>query len=93
MATAPQIAAYLSDILYAQSVYMDDLNLRERLGHKDLFRYKVRNLLLDYFVQIMIDYFSVGITYASNNFFTTTEVKDIINRINSLCDSNYNLNL
>jgi hypothetical protein len=92
MATAPQIQAYLEDILYAQSVYMDDVNLRERLGHEDTFKYKIRNTILGYYVEIMIDFFSQS-DYDLNNFFTVDEVKDIMNRINRLCDSNYNLDL
>ena len=92
MATTQQIQAYLADILYAQSVYMDDLNLRTRLGHEDIFKYQVRNYLLGCFVEIMIDYFSQT-TYNSQNFFTTDEVQYVINNINRLCDSNYNLTL
>jgi hypothetical protein len=91
-ATPEQIAAYLSDIRYAQSVYMDNVNRLERLGHTDLFKYRLRTYILDCYVTIMVDYFSQS-EYDDNNFFTTTEVADVISRINSLCDTNYNIDL
>ena len=87
-ASALDIANYLTYIMYAQSVYMDDINKREKLGHTELFKYRLRNTILNDYVKIMIDYFSQS-TYNSNNFFTTDEVQDIIDRINVLCDTNY----
>ena len=91
-ASAQEILDYLTDIKYAQSVYSDKLTLKERLGHKDIYIHRLRNTILNYYVTIMVDYFSQT-TYDSNNFFTTTEVEDIINRINRLCDSNYEIEL
>lgn len=91
-ATAEQILAYLTDIKYAQSEYMDKIILKEKLGHRDIFIHRLRATILSYYVQIMVDYFSQS-TYDSNNFFTTTEVEDIINRINRICDSNYEIEL
>lgn len=95
-ATTIQITQYLTDIKYAQSTFMDGLNLRERLGHTDLFEYKVRNTILGYYVGMMVDYFSQdkgGGEYASNNFMTTDEAQVVIDRINKLCDSNYIIEL
>lgn len=92
MATPQEISTYLSNILYAQSVYMDEVCKRELLGYKDIFQYRLRAAILNYYVKIMIDYFS-QYPYDTYNFFTTEEVQDIIDRINRLCDSNYNLNL
>ena len=91
-ASAQEILDYLTEIKYAQSVYMDDIVKRERLGHTELFKYRLRSTILNYYVTIMVDYF-YQTTYDSENFFTTTEVKEVMNRINSLCDSNYDLNL
>ena len=71
---------------------MDNINKRERLGHTELFQYRLKHTILNYYITIMVDYF-YQTDYANNNFFTTTEVKDIMNRINSLCDSNYDLDL
>lgn len=96
-ATTQQIGAYLSNIRYALSTMMDDVNRRERQGHfRDIFKYKVRVYILSAYVEIMEDYFSqdngAG-SYASHNFFTTDEATEIVNRINSLCDSNYTIEL
>ena len=91
-ATPQQIADYLANIKYAQSVHMDNLNKKERLGHTDLFEHRLRNTILGYYVTIMVDYFYQD-DYANNNFFTTDEVQDVIDRINKLCDSNYVIEL
>jgi hypothetical protein len=95
-ATTNEILTYLTDIKYAQSEFMDKLNRKERLGHKDLYPLRLRSTILGYYVTIMVDYFSQDAgsgEYASNNFFTTTEIEDIINRINRICDSNYEIEL
>jgi len=92
MATAGEITTYLNNILYGQSVYMDDIMKRERLGYSDMFLYRLRAYILDCYVQIMVSYFSQT-DYDSENFFTTDEVREIINRINIICDSNYDLDL
>ena len=95
-ATTQQILDYLTDIKYAQSEYMDNICKRERLGHTSLFKYRLRATILNYYVTIMVDYFyqdEGNGEYADNNFFTTDEVKDIMNRINSLCDTNFDLEL
>ena len=96
MATTQQIGDYLSNIRYGLSVLMDDLNRRQRLGHRDIFKYQVRVYILSAYVEIIEDYFSqddgAG-SYATNNFFTTDDVEEIVNRINRLCDSNYTIEL
>lgn len=92
MATAEQINTYLNNILYAQSVYMDDIMNRERLGYSDIFIYRLRAYILDCYIQIMVSYFYQS-GYDSDNFFTTTEVRDIIDRINAMCDSHYDIDL
>jgi hypothetical protein len=91
-ASAGEIATYLSDIRYSQSVYMDKVNRLERLGHTDIFKYRMRVYILDCYVTIMEDYFSQS-DYSYDNFFTDEEVVEIINRINSLCDTNHNIDL
>lgn len=95
-ATAQEILDYLTDIKYAQSVYMDKINKMERLGHTDLFKWKLRMTILGCYVQVLVDYFSQDAgagEYETNNFFTTDEAIEIMDRINSLCDSNYELDL
>ena len=91
-ATTTDINNFLSYIQYGQSTYMDKVNLKERLGHTDIFMWRLRVTILNYYVQMLIDYFSLdegGGEYATNNFMTTTEAQGVIDRINKLCDSNY----
>lgn len=90
MATQGEINTYLSNILYAQSVYMDEVIKRERVGYKDIFNYRLKSYILNCYINIMVDYFSQTV-YDTNNFFTTDEVDDIIDRINVLCDTNYDI--
>lgn len=91
-ATTQQINDFLTYILYGQSVYMDKVNLKERLGHSDIFMWRLRTNILNNYVRMMVDYFSqdegTG-EYATNNFMTTTEAQGVIDRINKMCDSNY----
>jgi hypothetical protein len=89
-ATEQQITDYLTDILYAQSVYMDKVGLKERLGEPEIFKYRLRNTILGFYVEILMNYFTQT-DYENNNSLTTTEAKDIMSRINLMCDTNYNL--
>jgi hypothetical protein len=91
-ASAGEILAYLTDIKYAQSIYMDKVTRSEFLGDDDIFKLNLRNTILSYYVEIMVGYFAQS-AYDSNNFFTTVEAQDVINRINRLCDSNYTIQL
>lgn len=93
MVTPVQISNYLDSIYEAQSIYVDKLVLKEKLGHKDITDLRIVATLLDMYVQIMVDYFDLPTSYNTNNFFTTTEVEDIMLRINIICDVNYTLDL
>jgi len=97
-ATAAAIATYLSDIREAQSIYMDDLVLREKLGHSDVFQHRVKATVLDCYVTVMGDYFSQpvysgGLFLDDYNFFDVEEVEETMLRINRICDTNYYIDL
>lgn len=94
-ATAAQIATYLSDIEEARAEYMDDLVLREKLGHTDLYSRRIIAAVLNCYIDIIKKYFSQpsydmsGFFILSNNFFDEEEIEDVILRINKICDTNY----
>jgi hypothetical protein len=92
MATSEQISDFLTYVTYAQSTFMDKLNLKERLGHENLFKWRLQNVILGYYIQILVDYFAQA-EYDSGNFCTTDEIQDVIDRVNRLCDSNYTIEL
>lgn len=91
-ASRQEILQYLTDIKYAQSAYMDDIILKERLGGNNIFADKVKTTILNNYVNIMVDYFEQA-DYTTSNFFTIVEIQNIIDRINIICDSNYIIKL
>jgi hypothetical protein len=93
MATPTEIANYLLEIYEAQSVFTDSVVLKEKLGHTDIFCDRIKASLLDMYVEIMVNFFVIPASYDTDNFFTTDEIKDIMLRINLICDTNYTLNL
>jgi hypothetical protein len=97
-ATAVLIAVYLADIHEAFSIYMDDLVLREKLGHSDIFQHRVKATVLDCYVTIMDGYFSQpvysgGLFLDDYNFFDVEEIEEVMLRINRICDSNIYIDL
>ena len=93
METVGNIANYILSIYEAQSIFVDKLVLKEKLGHTDIFCDRVKTVLLNNYVKLMVDYFELPTAYNTNNFFTTDEVADVILRINLICDTNFTLDL
>ena len=99
MVTATQISNYLASVYEAQSIYTDKLALKERLGHTDLTENRVLMTLVGMYVEIMTEYFSQaiydvdGYFITTYNFFEPEDVKDIMLRVNLICDTNYTLDL
>lgn len=91
-ATQQQITDFLTDVIYAQSVYMDKVGLKERLGEPEIFKYRLRNTILGFYIEILVSYFAQT-DYSHFNFITTVQAEDIISRINRMCDTNYNIEL
>ncbi len=98
MVTAAQIQTYLENIKEAQSLYMDDLVLREKLGHQDIIKHRVIATIINCYVKILTDYFSQpvyvgGFFNTENNFYDEEEAEEIMERINRICDTEYFLDL
>jgi hypothetical protein len=98
MVTAAQITTYLNAIYLAQSLHMDKLARKEKTGKAEIFDDKVIAAVLNCYVKIVEDYFSQA-TYPGGyfevdyNFFDEEETKEIVFRINKICDTNYFLDL
>jgi hypothetical protein len=98
MVTAAQVATYLDDVRLAQSLYMDKLVLKEKLGRAEIFSDKAIAAVLNCYVNIVVDYFGQavyndGFFDTDYNFFDEQEIKEIIFRINKICDTNHYLDV
>lgn len=100
MATVTEVNNYLSSIRVSIADYVESVCLKEQLGHTDTFCDRQKVILLTAYLDCIVDYFTPFITagvddlsYDTNNFFTTSEIKDIIQHINNLADSFYTLDL
>ena len=98
MITAAQIATYLINMREAQSDYMDRLVKQEKLGHNDVYSNRMIAAILNCYATIIDDYFSQalysgGYFITTYNFFDVEEVKNVIFRINKICDTNDFLDL
>jgi len=98
MVTAAQIATYLDDVKESQSIYLDKLVRREKIGRPSIFSNRAIAAVLNCYVNIITDYFSQA-TYSGGffnddyNFYDAEEAKEVIFRINKICDTNYYLDI
>jgi len=96
--TAGQISTYLTNIRNAQTIFMNSVIVKERLGFPDIVSQRVIASVLTAYVSIIEKYFSQPVysaTYflTTYNFYDEEEVKDVMLRINKICDTNYYLDL
>lgn len=82
-ATPAEINSYLLNITDAQSDYGEKIAKYHRLGRPNISCDNLKLIILGYYVRILEKYFDDD--YENNNFFTTEEAKDIMERINKIC--------
>lgn len=93
MLTQEEINNFKSTIIYKQSlignIIVNLLSINGRAENEDnLTKYK----LINCYVNILLDYFTES-DYENNNFFTISEIKDIIRRFNNITNSDYSIDL
>jgi hypothetical protein len=96
-ATQIQIDSYITDIRSAFAEYGESVALKQRLGKSNLYCDKVKLMLGSGYVDCLNDYFlqySDNITSGESdvtvyNFFTVSEIRDIMQHLNNICGSNY----
>jgi len=98
MVTAAQIQTYLDNMYEIQADHMDKLVRNEKIGSKDIFSDRIIAAVLNCYVKIVEDYFSQavydgGYFDTDYNFFDEEEIKEIIYRINKICDTDYYLDV
>jgi len=93
-ATTAQIDTYVTNIRTAVTEYGDALATKQRLGKSDIYCDRVKLMLLSGYLDCIYDYFlqdSIAVRYDVNNFFTTTEIRDVMQHINLICGTDYML--
>lgn len=96
-ATQIQIDNYIADIRSAFAEYGDSVALKQRLGKSDICCDKIKLMLASCYVDCLNDYFlqySDNITEGESdvtvyNFFTVSEIRDVMQHLNNICGSNY----
>ena len=91
-ATTTEINSYLYNIRKAQSEYGANLSKAQQLGRTDIECQMNKFVTLKYMVRIVIDYFDSD-DYENVNFFTTDEIRDVMQHINNLCGTNHMITL
>jgi len=99
-ATLTEVNDYISAIRIAIADYTNKVMLKELLGHTNIFCDRQKVILLSVYLDCINDYFGPFIlaglddhSYDTNNFFTTDEIMDVMQHINSICKTFYTLDL
>jgi hypothetical protein len=94
-ATALEIDTYITDVRTAVAEFGDKLAVQQRLGHEDIYCDKIKLMLLSCYLDCIYDYFlqddptDLNNRYTVNNFFTTAEIRDVMQHINNICGTEY----
>jgi hypothetical protein len=91
-ATQAEIDTYITDIRSAVADYGKLVAIKQRLGHTDTYCYRVKLMLLSGYLDCIYDYFLQypdDIDPDTTNFFTTSEIRDVMQHINNICGTFY----
>jgi len=95
-ATQTQIDTYITDVRSGVVDYGRALAIQQQLGNTDICCGKVKLMLLSGYLDCIYDYF---LQYPDDvdpditNFFTTSEIRDVMQHINNICNTNYIIDL
>lgn len=91
-ATQNQIDTYITNVRSAVADYGEKLSIKQQMGHTDIYCYRVKLMLLSGYLDCVYDYFlqyPYDVDPDSTNFFTKSEIRDIIQHINNICGTFY----
>ena len=98
--TVAEVTSYIASIRVGVADFVDGACLKERLGHTDTFCSRQKVILTSAYLDCIVDYFTPFLdaavedhSYDTNNFFTTDEIKDIMQHLNNICDTFYTTEL
>jgi hypothetical protein len=95
MATLTEVSNYISYIRIGIAEYTAKVSLQERLGKTNTFCNRQKVVLLSAYLDCIVDYFDTFVSsggtvpYDEYNFFTTSEIRDVMQHINNICDTFY----
>jgi hypothetical protein len=94
--TLVQVHNYVSSMRVGVADFVNKVCLKERLGHTDTFCDRQKVILASAYLDIIVDYFTPFIaanvedgSYETNNFFTTDEIRDCMQHLNSVVGTFY----
>ena len=95
-----QVTNYLNSTRVGVADFVNRVCIKEMLGHTDNFCNRQKTMLVAAYLDCVVNYFTPFIeagvddhSYDTNNFFTTDEIKDIMQHINNICGTFYTLDL
>jgi hypothetical protein len=91
-ASQTQIDTYITDIRSAIADYGDKLAIKQKIGNQDTFCDRVKLMLLSGYLDCLYDYFLQypdDIDPDDTNFFTTEQIRDVMQHVNNIMGSFY----
>lgn len=91
-ATQTEIDTYITDVRSAVTDFGRKLAIKQKMGHQDIYCDKVKLMILSCLLDCVYDYF---LQYPDDtdpdvtNFFTTDEIRDVMQHINNITGSFY----
>lgn len=99
MATVTQVSNYISSIRVGEVDFVNKVCLKEQLGQTN-FCNRQKVILASAYLDCVVDYFTPFITanvddhsYDTNNFFTTDEIRDVMQHLNNIVGTFYMIEL
>ena len=89
-ATQENINNFITSVRDAISIFVNKIAKQEILGHTDMFCGRQKMEIAESYLEIIEKYFEQT-DYATDNFFTVDEIKEVMLRINLLLDTNYTI--
>jgi hypothetical protein len=95
-ATQTQIDTYITDVRSAICDFGEKLAIRQKIGDRDTFCDRLKLMLLSAYLDCICDYF---LQYPDDlypddtNFFTTEQIRDVMQHINNICGTFYIIEL
>ena len=92
MATDDEINTYIVNVRTAVADFGDRLAIKQKMGHSDVYCDRIKLMLLSGYLDCIYDYF---LQYPDDvdpdltNFFTTSEIRDVMQHINNICGTFY----
>jgi hypothetical protein len=96
MVTQAQIDTYVTDIRSAICDFGEKLSIRQKIGDRDTFCDRMKLMLLSGYLDCICDYFLQypdDIDPDTTNFFTTSEIRDVMQHVNNICGTFYIIEL